>query len=198
MGNGEIVGECAICGAPIDAGSNGKKRYCGRRCWMDAKNARERARRPTELLKRLPASRGFTPEDRFWSKVAKTEGGCWLWTAGGTHDGYGLFHPVSGTKVYAHRWSWEQANGPIPAGLHVRHDCDTPSCVNPGHLRLGTARDNAQDAVERGRTNLGKVFARATHCNRGHEFNEVNALLRRDGHWSCRVCRRMLYARQAA
>ena len=46
--------------------------------------------------------------------------------------------------------------GPIPPDphykygtLHVLHDCDVTSCVNPDDLFLGTAYENMQDASER-------------------------------------------------
>lgn len=39
----------------------------------------------------------------------------------------------------------------------VRHKCDTPTCVNPDHLEIGTQQQNMDDMVGRGRTgNRGK------------------------------------------
>jgi len=94
-------------------------------------------------------------EDRFWEKVNKTRG-CWLWTAccqGDTKSkagGYGSFR-VQGKNVTAHRYSWILHNGPVPDGLHVLHDCDVRTCVNPRHLYLGTHQDNMRDRTERQR-----------------------------------------------
>ncbi len=51
----------------------------------------------------------------------------------------------------AHRVVWENANGPIPEGLVVRHKCDNPICVEVRHLLLGTIADNNRDRDERGR-----------------------------------------------
>ncbi len=84
----------------------------------------------------------------FWAKVEKRDGpnGCWVWTGARSH-GYGTL----GARGKAHRHSYELANGPIPAGLDILHSCDNPPCVNPAHLRAGTAKDNARDAKERGR-----------------------------------------------
>lgn len=91
--------------------------------------------------------------DRFWKKVDTAgAGGCWMWTAGYSGDGYGaftLFNPKR--QVSAHRYSYMLTRGPIPAGMHVRHDCDNPKCVNPEHLLLGTHEDNMRDKSQRKR-----------------------------------------------
>jgi hypothetical protein len=94
----------------------------------------------------------YTPEviARFWAKVNKTDG-CWLWTASINNRGYGQFAYRQGKGGYAHRFSYELAYGPIPNGMFVRHRCDTPPCVRPDHLILGTQLDNMRDMVLRGR-----------------------------------------------
>jgi hypothetical protein len=88
--------------------------------------------------------------ERFWNKVMKTAG-CWYWTGHRNNHGYGAFGAVKSKLVYAHRFSYELAYGPIPPGLVVRHRCDTPACVRPDHLEIGTQRENIQDAFDRHR-----------------------------------------------
>jgi hypothetical protein len=52
--------------------------------------------------------------------------------------------------IGAHRFSYRLRFGRIPDGLILRHVCDTPPCVNPDHLLVGTDADNGQDRRERG------------------------------------------------
>lgn len=54
-------------------------------------------------------------------------------------------------QVLAHRESYRQAYGDFPAHLHVLHKCDTPACVRPDHLFLGTPLDNMRDKISKGR-----------------------------------------------
>ena len=85
-----------------------------------------------------------TVEERFSAKVHEGDGGCHLWNAYIHPHGYGRFN--DGTRmVFAHRWAYEHANGPIPDGLYVDHICHTRSCVNVEHLRLVTRKQNQEN-----------------------------------------------------
>lgn len=90
--------------------------------------------------------------ERFWAKIQKTEG-CWLWIGGHNAEGYGrLGRGERGSVIdYAHRVSWEIANGPIPDGLWALHRCDNPRRVRPDHLFLGDRSDNMRDCYAKGR-----------------------------------------------
>ena len=96
--------------------------------------------------------------DRFWSKVQRvTWSECWIWMGSQNNHGYGYVSQREPRRNFlAHRCAYERVVGQIPAGMVVRHKCDTPLCVNPAHLEPGTQAQNQRDMVERGRSRRGE------------------------------------------
>lgn len=85
--------------------------------------------------------------------------GCWIWNGplAPSKDrlwDYGLtsFRYLGhDRKIRAHRLSYAFHHGVDPAEFFVCHKCDVPLCINPDHLFLGTATDNMQDCLKKGR-----------------------------------------------
>jgi len=145
---------------------------------------------PTKTLN--PSRVDGTPEDRFWSKVHKSEG-CWEWTDGKNRQGYGRFTEMFGTRL-AHRIAWEMLVGSITQGMTLDHLCRNPGCVRPSHLEEATIKVN----VLRG-DGISAQNARKTHCKRGHEFTTENTLIRSKANGgssrACRTCEHDRYIR---
>ena len=94
----------------------------------------------------MPKDR-LSVQERFWSHVNKTSS-CWLWTGAINQTGHGKFN-FNGITMGAHRAAWILTYGAILPGIHVCHICQTPACVRPTHLRLGSVSDNARDGNRR-------------------------------------------------
>ena len=133
--------------------------------------------------------------ERFWEKVDRSAGpdGCWLWL-GCKKRGYGVVWVDGGRRAgIAHRVAYELLVGPIPRGLTLDHyrlndgprkaPC-SKACVNPAHLEPVTSEENARRAP----LAPYNVRKNATHCKRGHPFDEANTRRNPDGRRSCRAC----------
>lgn len=123
---------------------------------------------------------------RFWSKVHITEDGCWEWTGCLFKKGYGCF----GKNSYAHRVAWILIHGSeIPAGKQICHSCDNRKCVRVSHLFLGSAKDNTQDMIAKGRDKgVCAEQRKKTHCHKGHELVGDNLKIAKNGARICRTC----------
>jgi hypothetical protein len=87
----------------------------------------------------------------------------WQWKQYLDKQGYGKVH-FKYLTMGAHILSFIGFNKkPIPAGLYVLHKCiKNRSCVNPDHLKLGTAQDNSDDIKKDGTKKLNRSITEET------------------------------------
>lgn len=108
--------------------------------------------------------------------------GCWEWQGSNSKEdgtGYGTIKLANRT-IKAHRLSYLLFVGPTLHHQRVLHRCDNPLCCNPAHLFLGTAKDNSQDALKKGRLSE-RTFLKKGEENRGAKLTEPQILwLRRE------------------
>jgi hypothetical protein len=123
---------------------------------------------------------------------------CEIWPGFKRNSGYGVkivnYRPTS-----AHKWTWEQFNGPVPEGMvldHICHteavknkeceggfDCKHRGCVNLDHLELVTFSEN----VRRGMHSIDNK----TTCKKGHDYTDPNNIMvRKSGKRECAQCNR--------
>ena len=101
---------------------------------------------------------------RFWAKVDK-EGPmsalgtrCWVWTAAVNNKGpraYGIFAVTKKNLVTAHAFSYWLEHGEFLRGID--HRCHNRLCVNPGHLRHLTNKQNIENRGGLNRNNTSGV-----------------------------------------
>lgn len=122
--------------------------------------------------------------DRLVFKTKRRATGCIEFLGHITDRGYGQINLGNNVRQLAHRTSYRLFVGEVPKGLRVLHRCDNPICVHPAHLFVGTAKDNSQDMVRKGRSAFGersaaakltdrKVFAIRRHLDAGMSQAEL-------------------------
>jgi len=124
---------------------------------------------------------------RFWQKVnVRDHNECWNWTGARNDRGRGIMW-LDRRNCYAPRIAWMLEHGEWPPdGKSVCHSCDNPSCVNPAHLWIGTAKENMEDSGRKGRTKNSNK----THCPKGHPYSGDNVIWRKEGKRRCKACQK--------
>ena len=140
--NGRYYGYSKLCNTCIYDKYYRGKRYGKRFKWETA----------TEDEKKLRALKVIT-------RNCERRNGCLLWCKP-VRRGYAAMI-YNGKLMAAHRVSWIIHKGPIPEGMWVLHSCDQPNCLEIQHLFLGTAKDNWDDMVKKGR----RMFKPGEACN---------------------------------
>ena len=88
--------------------------------------------------------------------VPEPNTGCWLWLAA-LHHGYAKFAGRLVTRLLLS----EGLGRALSSDEFACHRCDVPSCVNPGHLFIGSNRQNQLDKIAKGRQAKGSHNGRA-------------------------------------
>lgn len=114
--------------------------------------------------------------------ITVNERGCWEWNGRRNHKGYGLVD-FYGEEWLSHRLFYFLEHRALPSDLVIDHLCKIRACCNPAHLQAVTSKENTR----RGESVPG-INARKSACVRGHEFDESNTIIRKDGRRRCKIC----------
>jgi len=128
----------------------------------------------------------MTTINKFFDRILIWNNGCWIWTAGVSSEGHGLFY-ADGKMVRAARWAYEKWIGAISSDKEIHHKCCITSCVNPLHLEQLTCAEHL---------NISNNWSgNKTHCINGHKLSKENIYYKpnnSDKLWrECKACRKI-------
>lgn len=159
--------------------------------------ARERRRGSDGRCRSLMGAKRGPVTERFWRFVhPEPNSGCWLWAGSADRKGYGQIMTAVGLVLATHV-SLSIDGKCIPSGMMACHRCDNPPCVNPDHLFVGTAKDNTDDAMKKGRLKMppkvpkGTIKELGSFCRRGHPRTSENTFFVSPRVRHCRLCTRL-------
>ena len=105
---------------------------------------------------------------------------CIEWAGWRHPKGYGQLPVKIGgrwTTRRVHRLIYAGLYGEIPKNMVVMHTCDNPPCVNPAHLKLGTAKENTADMMAKGRHNPVRGSQVGTSILSETDVSRIRAML---------------------
>lgn len=101
--------------------------------------------------------------------------GCVIWPYSTDGSGYGKLF-VGGKFKPAHVQSFIMFHKTTPLpGFHLAHFCFNRGCVNPLHVRIATAKENAGDMVAHGTRQSGERHAASKLSNAQADYIRASA-----------------------
>lgn len=153
---------------------NNKEKYAERRkiLWR-RKNSRQCKKCSEDFVGKGRDREYCSTKCKILHHIIRKRSGCWEWKGELHPNGYGYTTDYeTGKRTHVHRISYTLFKGEIPLGLYVCHACDNRKCCNPDHLWVGSAKENMQDAKDKGRMEHVKLCAPKGEKNANSKIKE--------------------------